>query len=158
MALDITTLADAVAASLAAFDWGEAKNVHREWLDVNDLKALATLTVLVTPESRLSASLTRDRYRQELRIEVVVQKRVGPAAAAKAEIDAILTKFDEAAAGPADAARRRVSAAARVARDRVAGAPPRTGAALLGDDPPVGQAVKRLRLRSRSPRSSTALR
>jgi hypothetical protein len=97
MALDITTLADAVAASLAAFDWGEAKNVHREWLDVNDLKALATLTVLVTPESRLSASLTRDRYRQELRIEVVVQKRVGPAAAAKAEIDGILTKFDAAA-------------------------------------------------------------
>jgi hypothetical protein len=92
MAADVVTLADAVQGVLAAFDWGEPATVVREWLDVNDLKALQTLHVLVTPESDVSSPLVRERDRHELRIEIVVQKRVGPTAN-KAAIDAIVAKI-----------------------------------------------------------------
>lgn len=96
MAADLVTLAEAVRSELAAFDWGEAATVTRDWLEVNDLKALATLHVLVTPESDLSAVFVKGRDGHELRVEIVVQKRVGPAAAAKASIDALVAKVAEA--------------------------------------------------------------
>jgi hypothetical protein len=93
MPAEIVTLATEAAALLNAYAWGESVRVARTWLDVADLKSLSTLTVLVMPDSAVASSYTARKFKNELSLQVVIQKRIG-ANATTETIDALVAKVE----------------------------------------------------------------
>jgi len=90
---DVVDLAEAVKTELAAFAWGETATVTRGWLQVKDLKALATLTILVAADADIASAYQHAKDRHEIALQIVVQKRVGKGDDAPALVDALVAKI-----------------------------------------------------------------
>ncbi len=89
----IIDIADAVASALNAHGFGQAFTAERHYVPRFELKEMADLKVTVVPRSLVSETASRTMVKDDIEIDVAVQKKLGSDVVA--EGDALMQLVEE---------------------------------------------------------------